>query len=487
MWISVCTLRIYHCSSRPLKISVAVPFKGLKIIDVFDRELKEREVLSSSNLHRYRIISHGIDFPILKISYTSMKFKEASEVIHLKSKIRNGTTPLSDYKDLIDRMFNMYGANSFDRSSAVLLKLPEKEVLIRRFVLDTVLENDSLHVLSGISNNSVDFEYEGSLYAMSMDEPMSSQSIQPVELLEDGIQPSIYHFPNKFENKQVIVFSGRESEYRIIPKYFNRTTNYLSQDERESHAIELDTKWTERLLNEELTGMAWRVVCSAFEICVEHELPFSTFSGLKVLARSPKLLVKFVLEMFIEGKQETLLSEVEKFEEEIGALIHLTPPHEWIHFIKYVPPGQFQKLSAFLCELLASSLTKESAEEILKYVMSGKISPGKPFHPYDIRKFGEKIHGLSESNSDLPTFVEFSVVGDYYSFTKEHASHRMLLSAAMCAAENACKVEGAANLFSPDYKNHVRVANFYRKYFKEIYSSVFLRTFKLIIFQRDKR
>ena len=59
-------------------------------------------------------------------------------------------------------------------------------------------------------------------------------------------------------------------------------------------------------------------------------------------------------------------------------------------------------------------------------------------------------------------------------------SHRVMIEAPMCAAENTCDLKGCINLFAPSGKEHARIINFYRKYYKDTYSEIFFRTVKLI-------
>jgi hypothetical protein len=54
-----------------------------------------------------------------------------------------------------------------------------------------------------------------------------------------------------------------------------------------------------------------------------------------------------------------------------------------------------------------------------------------------------------------------------------------MIEAAICAAENACG-KGSVDLFSCGGKQHARIINFYRKYFKETYSEIFLRSIKIL-------
>ena len=69
----------------------------------------------------------------------------------------------------------------------------------------------------------------------------------------------------------------------------------------------------------------------------------------------------------------------------------------------------------------------------------------------------------------------------YYVEQKMHVSYRVMIEAAMCAAENLAQVKDCLNLFSLENREYARIINFYRKYFKEAYSEIFIRTIKQIV------
>ena len=66
-------------------------------------------------------------------------------------------------------------------------------------------------------------------------------------------------------------------------------------------------------------------------------------------------------------------------------------------------------------------------------------------------------------------------------------SYKVMIESAMCAAESTCDVKDHINLFKPEGKEHARIVNFYRKYFKETYSDIFFRTVKLIANKQSHR
>ena len=59
-----------------------------------------------------------------------------------------------------------------------------------------------------------------------------------------------------------------------------------------------------------------------------------------------------------------------------------------------------------------------------------------------------------------------------------------MIESAMCAAEYTCNKNGCIDLFANENREIARTINFYRKYFKEIYSDIFFKTVKYITTQR---
>ena len=83
------------------------------------------------------------------------------------------------------------------------------------------------------------------------------------------------------------------------------------------------------------------------------------------------------------------------------------------------------------------------------------------------------------NNIDLPR-TRFVLQNKYYVDQNMHVSYRVMIEAAMCAAENLAQVKDRINLFSLESRDYARIINFYRKYFKETYSEIFIGTVKQI-------
>jgi len=290
---------------------------------------------------------------------------------------------------------------------------------------------------------------------------------------------------------EVIVFSGIESRRRIIPKYYNRFEKDFCKDERDLHSFNLNKVWYDFLSEEDImNGDHWLKVCKAYDICSHYDLPFTTYNGLKVIARSPKLLSTFIIAMWLNGYKDVLAMEIDRFEQELVIALHWIPIKIWEKsinsFLDTIPQpllpmmmGKIQDFFTFIQELFNTTVSTDIASKLTAYIAGNNLEKANPISRSEIRNYNMKIRGLSDNNNDLP-IARFTLNGNYYPSQSMLASYRVMIESAMCAAENTCDVKNHIDLFKPDGKEHARVVNFYRRYFKETYSEIYFRTVKLI-------
>ena len=305
-------------------------------------------------------------------------------------------------------------------------------------------------------------------------------------------------FPEDFTHQELVIFSGPEVRRRIIPKYYNRNQDDFDKQERASHASNITNSWYDMLLSENvMTGKHWRDVCKAFDICSHYNLPFTTYNGLKSIARTPKLVAKFIIAMWLNEYKDILTQEIDRFEQEMVIALHWVSKNLWEdsinEFFHSVPsqllPMMYAKMQSFvelLQELFNSTVSTDISEKLATYLVSGTLDKGRMLTRSDINNYKMKIRGLSDTNKDLP-LVKHNLQMQYYPYWESMlVSYRVMIESAMCAAENACNVENCTDLFSREGREHARVVNFYRKYFKETYSDIFFNTLKFIVKPTDR-
>jgi hypothetical protein len=488
---SVCRFRIYNSGNPILQLAVAIPFDGITIADVDGNIVPKGKIISFANLAHFSIISHGSKNRKVDVSYSSDKIDSSEKVKHLQSTVIDGLVSLSDYSDLIVRMFNLYGANSFDRNSSVALNVSGQDIYVRKFVLDTTIEDGNIVISDETEFDTSNFQYEGDLFAFPVGDNLPTEDFTPVKLIKIEEKTNTFSFPDGYAYNEVVVFSGAESKRRIIPKYFNRSEEDFDKEERSQRSSNLNKIWYDYLSEESvMTGKHWRDVCKAYDICCHYNLPFTTYNGLKVIARSPKLLSNFVIAMWLNGYREVLAMDIDRFEQELVVALHWIPVKIWEKsinsFLEAVPEplvamimSKMQDLVFLIQELFNSTISTDIASEFAAYIATGDLGKGNPILKSDISNYKMKIRGLSDDNCDLP-IIKFILNGSYYPEQSMLPSYQVMIESAMCAAENTCDVNHHTNLFKPEGKEYARIINFYRKYYKETYSEIFFRTVKLI-------
>lgn len=491
---SVCEFSLYCAGNPTLRLSIAIPFDGVTVTDIQGNIVPNGKIISLANLTNFCVVSHGCygKKRNIDVSYVSDKVEDYSLLKHLRSKVIDGLVSLADYNDLIVRMFNLYGANSFDRSCSVAMNIYSTEIFIRKFVLESTIEDGKIRVIDSTEEDTDDFLYDGEVYAFPVGDELSSEDFFVIILERLDNSENLFTFPDDFNQQEVVVFSGPEAKRRMIPKYYNREAYDFDKQERAARSSSNTKDWCEALENEDvMMGKHWKDVCKAFDICSRYNLPFSTYNGLKPLGRNSKLLAKFVIAMWLNEYQDVLSQDIDRFEQEMVVAIHWIPAKIWEESIgelmATIPEAllhmmyvKMQSLVELLQELLNSTVSTDIAPAFAAFLVSGKIDGWRAFNIADIKSYCAKIHGLSDTNKDLP-IAKFVLNNAYYPQGQRLLpSYRVMLETAMCAAENTCLQENCIDLFAWENREFARIVNFYRKYFKETYSDIFFKTVKYI-------
>ena len=496
---TVCKFKLFKAGNPALRISVAIPFDGISITDIQGKTVPSGKTISLTNLTSFRVVSHGglgkkrhVD-----VSYVSDKIDDYDKLIHLKSNVVKGLISLADYTNLIMRMFYLYGANSFDRSSSVTLNISNTKLHVRKFVLDSTLENERIRIIDNTEEDTTDFIYDDDIYAFPVGDDLPLNEFNVIKLEHLKKSDNYFSFPDEFTQKEVVVFSSPKATRRIVPKYYNRLEHDYNKDERAARTEINTRKWHDNLNDENvMTGKHWQEVCKAFDICSRYYLPFTTYNGLKPISREPMLLAKFVIAMWLNGYKDILIQDIDRFEQEMVIALHWISAEEWEKCIdklmqnipetlKPMMSEKLQTLANLLQDLFDATMSTEIAQKFAAYLISGNIEKGNSFTISDINNYCTRIHGLSDNNKDLPT-QQFHLT-DYRYYNKSQRLlpyYRVMIESAMCAAENTCNKQGCINLFSHENKGYARIINFYRKYFKETYSDIFFKTIRYITTSR---
>ena len=347
---STCTFRLYNPGNPVLRVSVAIPFNGIMITDVNGNIVHDGKIISFANLTHYFVTNHGKNRTI-EVSYRQSNQDEEANFKRLSSRVIDGLVSLADYSDLITRMFNLYGVNSFDRSSSVVITISGQQVFIRKFVLESTISDGTIIVNDYTEDETEDFKYDGELYAFPVGEKLSSEEFFPVKLEKDPEQENTFNFPEDFEHKEVVVFSSEEDSRRIIPKYFNRDQIDFDRQTRSRNSAGRIERWHDILSSEAVyNGKHWLDLCIAYDICSQHNLPFTTYDGLRAVAREPELLANFVIAMWLNEYKDVLAQDINRFEQEMVIALHWIPAKTWNDSINKLIDSFPEQLQVFILQ-----------------------------------------------------------------------------------------------------------------------------------------
>ena len=488
---SMCDFRIYNECNPTLRVSIAIPFRGVIISDVDGNIIPDHKIISYFNLANFCVISHGIN-GTAKVFYNSNNLtEEGIEVKCLSRRIISGIVPLSDYIDLIERMFNLYGSNAFDRCSSVVLTIGSHQIYIRKFVLDSTFYDGKIFITDKTEDNTEQFRYKDSIYAFPVTEGVDIDDFRCIELNRPDNIENVFTIPEEYSYNEIIIISGPEARRRIVPKYYNINDIDFDIDIRRSHAKQVTIEWSKKLYEEDvMSGMHWRIACKAFEICSSYNLPFSTHNALKAIARNSKLLVKFVLAIWMNDLKDVFRQDIERFEQEMVTALHWIPVEIWLECYNElldVCPADLQKFIEskmgdfrnFLLDIFCSTLSTNAAEQFVGFVLSNNLAKGIPFNHSDINYYRQRIIGVADGNNDLPSIIH-RLANKYYPSENMRDYQKTMIDSGICAAENACKLEDCNKIFTQEAMEYARIINFYRRYFKDTYSDIFIRTIKII-------
>lgn len=301
----IISFEAYTIGSPSVRINLPTPFTSFCIKRISTNEVVRRtEIISSMNLSDYIIVERGHNNPKVILTYPSTDRDICSS---LTINIRNRITPLSDLREAIESIFNLYGHKAIDMTRALSLRIEGTEYKVRRFSLGTELDEGNIHIYNNRSE-----EYSGQILCCSFD-PASSSSYPVVEPLE-CVANNRYQLPPDSETNSIIVFSDKYDTDRIIPKTYGASQVPVRE-------------WEPILTEENLTNSPiWEKVNKLFELCVEYNLPFRTFNELNAISSRPYLLAKLVISLFFEGKDGCLLAGLGRFESELGIAL------QWIRF-----------------------------------------------------------------------------------------------------------------------------------------------------------
>ncbi|QXP63254.1 hypothetical protein [Polaribacter sp. HaHaR_3_91] len=436
-------------NEKRLFFELASPLEGIALLDKEGGIISTDAKLTISDLYGLRILSAANSETILKIKN---KFKE--DVIITKE-IKSSSQPLITFINEIKRLY--YLEDAMNHHNKVRIELIEGRT-------------SRIYEVSGFSYNlNVDEQFdrkvtvEPSIHAPDLFAiPLNDNSLD-MELIPLVKNESNYELPATEEAKQFIVISSKSELKRLMPRYVNTDENFEGLDKLER--IEL---YSNRLLESGFTNSLWTQLVSCFKICIDHEIPFSTFDQLRAISRNSEVAAKA---FFLIGRNqfdtdEYIQKSIPEMEKDLGFCFHWIQKEHWDSALNVLNEEFGIEHYIRNLGLLKSYMEFNDLQEVLNYVTGNNINPKKITYSQimnlraslGVRVLRELPYGSPKINSQRNIPIN------------EHKPIKLLLNAPIAVAESINNLQDKTSIWGGDeFREMIRRNIQYSQYINQTF------------------
>lgn len=479
-----CSFIIKNMKGRDLLLTVPSPFKGTHLVNSQGISVVENEDIPLDMLYKYRLVMHGHYSNTVCFSHESVTGVEFEHEIH------EGFTCLSDFQDSIDRLLTLYGFRFKDTGSVVLrfknidrlykykIRLSTKRIEQSSSRSFKVRHNKELDVESSLSSQLSQFQNlfletfedaksQGNII-YGCDSDIFSDSTEVFELVKK--EQNEYCIPESIKATRVTLFSHNNEEYRIIPRTF-----VLDESLERSIGFTQGKKLLkEKLLDCSIESKAWSLAYEYFEIATVHEIPYSTFSLLSVIASDETLFARLVIEMILRKIDDP--TYLQRYCLEYGIMVHWITPEAWrtilVDKLGYFSPELIGEIKFYI----EPELSRKYSDYIFHHYYNSIIPDEKlsaingSFSPKSMNAYRGQIYGKQENNADLPK-QKIPLRKKYWDNISLRVETETMIRSPLYVAETLCGVQSFWEWMEKNYTLR-RVLLFHNVYFNNLYTEI---------------
>lgn len=444
---------------KKLFFDLLSPFQGMAITDKDGQIVNEDQPLSMANIYGLRILSTPNNETRLKIK-NSLKMD-----VKITKEITESTHPVISFKDEIVRLY--YLADAMDYRNTVTIELSEGR-------------NKKTYRISGFSHTldvSNQLENKVSLYNSNDDLELFAV---PVNCIADNIEiiPLVrnqlyYNIPETKISNQFIVISSKKAGKQLMPRYVNTGDFFpgIGKNERIDH-------FHKELVITNFNDDIWKQVLVYFNICVQYDLPFSTFDQIRAISRSSEVASRAFLYLGINQSDSTeyIQKAIPEMEKDLGFCFHWISKSDWDNAITEINEPYNYRYYSQIVELISSYMGESGLQELFKFI-SGSVIDSEPVSQRNIIDLRSQL-GTRVMN-ELP--YNSPKINDKHNIQiNEHNQVRLLLQAPIAVAESICDTQKEYPIWGGDEKRDVIRRNIqYSQYLKPgFYNKTILHALK---------
>ncbi|NDV83906.1 hypothetical protein [Bacteroides sp. 51] len=486
-----CAFRFRVADNPSLDMEVLPPLKDI-VLTGPDGEIDTHgKIITIDMLYKYKVIISGFDTVPIEILYLE---DNEPKSVKLRLKEKKGIYSLSTFRQYIEQLFLLYGFNTFSRNCSVQLNFGSgsyrKQIAVRRFDLDTVMENGRMYVCTSrhySDGNPPIVNNPGKIWFVTVE---GKPQLCQLEQQEQG-----YTLPPEADYKQGIVFSDVSEDNRIIPKYHDfGQDDDIDIESRKAFAADSISQLATQLTYQSIYSEEWEKVLTYFDLTVQYELPFRTFNCFKAIAHSPQLMIRLLvlLKCFDVGDDKNRISQLVRFEQEFAVAWHWINAETWNEGLEYFMSAEYPHLNLMPTYIQAQhSVLEETIQadlaQLKEYAFSDEKVIGNPpqLLNADIQEIRGKISGRTDNNADLPK-IEITA-GKYFKIDGIPGYQVTCLLSPVKAAENLMGITGELWQYDHEAKKLRRIINFYRVVLPDVYGQILLHTLKFINYTQKQQ
>lgn len=440
---------IGYIGKKKLLVDLISPFQGMAITNKEGQIIEEEQPLSLANIYGMRILSTPNSETFLKI-----KNSLQPDVIITKE-IKESTQQLISFKDEIVRLF--YLADAMEFTNTVILELSEgrnkKKYKISGFS-HLLNITDQLENRLSLDNSTDKLE----LFAVPIN--CATEDLEVIPLLESE---ATYTIPETNISNQFIIISSKSEIHKLMPRFVN-----TSELDSEIDKMERIDNFHLELSKTNFKEDTWIQVLKYFNICVQYDIPFSTFDQLRALSRSSEVASRAFL--FLGTHQlepiEFIQKAIPEIEKDLGICFHWAEKKDWStaidEILELIGSEYYEKIIDFV----SSYMGEIGLQKLFKFVGGAPIQSESisQRNILDLRsQLGERV--LKELPYSSP-----KVSSNYNIQMEDHTMVRLLLQAPIAVAESINDNQTASPIWGGDEKRKVIRRNIqYSQYLCSLY------------------
>lgn len=368
--------------NRDLHIEMVPPFHGVSVLDQEGKKLQDEFSLLFGHLAGYRIYT-----PINYHNYYIKLFNTNRPHIKIRKKIPNGITPLREYEEVASQLFRL--TDAMDKETSVTMELiDENDTPLNKYYLKNY--NCTLHYYFDDENLIIEFLENNTEYLKPIAIPLDCKldEITPKDLVVNGEKYTI----NEENLKKFIVVSeyDKENNNVLLPAFVSSDKNNIPstkidrQERIKGNKIELESQ--------NYNEPAWQKVKKYYDICIEYDLPFSTFDHLRASCYTPELSVKMFCFLSMNNDENFIDSTCQIIEDDLGFSFHWIPKKYWSAAIEWLENGLkhiyeqndiqiiIQRVMLKIQELIGSTIPIEWFSKINEFITAERLIEINGFH-----------------------------------------------------------------------------------------------------------